>query len=339
MQEYKKRIKEVASDEGYRLARFNKKNNIHAIAQDFEKWAKGFLQEMPQPFLQYDKKLETYFRFVELIAPGTSDGMDAWVSPIFVPNKHSFVIFVSLEMLRGVSDKLIEMKGEKKHLFPLLAASFSFIFLHEWSHIVKAHIPFLFTSEYKKEQRKISFHIVKSRSTQVKTPRRLTEIRIQRAMEIDADLMAITLINQFLAGSLPISPLFKGPFMNNAAIYGEAVAITTRLLEQWRRSRSGLKYNSKTGEHPHPDIRYLFLEAWMGGANRRKENKQYLETFKGFKKGFNKATKQMDLTGKQFFPLFDHLRTKGAKFSLAEYKTLETDLTIYLRPGLLRFHI
>ena len=45
---------------------------------------KRVLKDMPQPFLQYDKKLETCFRFVELIAPGASDGIDAWVSPVFV---------------------------------------------------------------------------------------------------------------------------------------------------------------------------------------------------------------------------------------------------------------
>ena len=330
----------AASDEGYQLVRLNKKYEIHSFALNFASWANEFLQQMPQPFLQYDKKLISYFRFVEPDVTGKSDGLDAWVSPVFVSGKHVFVIFISLDIVRGVAELFMEMKENQKHARALTTASLIFVFLHEWSHIVKAHIPFFFARKYSMlTNENLSFHLIKTGDTRKKTEVKLARIRVHRSMEIDADLLAINLINQFLSAPKLKSPLYQGPLLSNPAIYGEAIAVMTRLMEQWRRNRSKTRYDPLTDPHPHPDIRYLFLSAWMRGVNREKENdKKFLKTLKGFKTGFNKATTRMDKTGNQYFPLFDHLRKRGLRSSLAEYDIIKNKLNS-LRLRLIGFHI
>lgn len=108
-------------------------------------------------------------------------------------------------------------------------------------------------------------------------------------MEIDADLLALGLILQFISThSSGTLFLYAGDEMNDPHTFGEAIAIVIRLLEQWRRVVAKSKYNPTETVHPHPDVRYVFFTAWLMALDRDKDRDEgFIEYAKLFQKGFD----------------------------------------------------
>lgn len=357
------RIADLAERFGYRLKTFDEDDANDLIAKDFSFRANRFLSAyITYPVPQYRSPVEIHFRFVE-IKPSTysvSHGLEAWTAPLFGSGKHAFVIFLSINLLRGISDvctamvvgaeRLIAGVTEQdmeqrfeKEIYPRIAASLTFIFLHELAHIVRAHIPFFYQEKYNKHKQKegLCFYLIQNSLLSEHPHSEAEKIRVHRSMEIDADLLAIGLVLQFVTTHKAGTPfLYEEAEMNDPQMFGEAIAVVTRLLEQWRRVVSQTTYSASETLHPHPDVRYVFFTAWLLTRERKEDHDEdFIRNATLFQKGFDAVQQKMETFGNQFFPLFEYLQTQGRDTYLGEYEQLRIDLDDYLRPRLKEFRV
>lgn len=358
------RIKQLAAERGFQLLKSDGSDADAIIATDFAEAARRFLEPYSgYSFTPYRSPVRIYFHFVEPMKMQLPDrhSLDAWVSPVFGEKTHSFVIFVSISLLRSISQVLMSMavgpmalvngvtqqqleQHFPTYVLPRSRAALTFIFLHELSHVVRAHIPFFYTKQYSENwsEERLSFHLIeKSRANITRPGRKLGDIRVHRSMEIDADLLAIGLIHENLSNPATANRfLFDGRENNDPGMFGHAIAIVTRLLEQWRRSVSGIRYSPRTAWHPHPDIRNIFVSSWSLARRKHQDRTPaFVSTAEQFERGYDHAAAELKQFGPYFFPLFEYLSKKGKQEALEEYEILRKDLDNYLRPRLNTFLI
>jgi hypothetical protein len=273
-------LEELANLSGYRLKVFDLEDANDIIAWEFQSLATTFLEKVGTAVnTKYGEAVQVFFRFVKkdssILEEEDVHALDAWVVPLHNKHECQFAIFLSVAMLRGIislftavavgpqevmggiSEQTITEKFESD-IYPYTAASLVFILLHEWVHIVQAHIPFLYSKKYmnSRKQALLSLHLIKPVPVSNLRSSR-NQLRIHRSMEIDADLMALGIIMHFLEEKMPL--LYDNVNINQPYVFGKSIAIVTRLLEQWRRTVSKEAYDPTTAYHPHPDVRRIFF--------------------------------------------------------------------------------
>lgn len=352
---------DLAHEYGYRLKTFNEDDANDLIAQEFQQWAARFIdQHLGESSRIYGDIIYIHFRFVEkdpfFLRAEEDHAIEAWVRRFDDTSCHIFGIFVSMAMVRSIFDVFTAMvlgpevikrgvteedmaKNFETGIYPFVVAALIFVMLHELSHVIRAHIPFVCRDNFASRAglSQLTFHMVNPRSINEIPLSRESWVRLHRSMEIDADLIAIGLIIEFLSSGIEF---YSGKLMNQPFVFGQAVAIMSRLLEQWRRAVSNDKYEPHISIHPHPDIRYVFFTAWL--LARKKENdrsEKFIEAAVEFEKGLDAANEKMAVFGTQFFPLFEYLEATGRDAYLDEFELIRVDLYYYLRPELEVFRI
>lgn len=203
---------------GYRMHKFSEEDANDIIALDFQQKSNMMLKQYSKfPFRQYGESgVHMHLRIVERKQISEQQhGLDAWVAPLFDKDKHAFAIYLSIGLVRGISEVFTAMAvGPEKlisgivsqdmeehfqnYIYLRITSALTFILLHETAHILRAHIPFYYQERYARGRKnaRLSFHLIESTEG---TESFMRSARVHRSMEIDADTLAIGLIHEFLS--------------------------------------------------------------------------------------------------------------------------------------------
>jgi len=341
-------IPAVAARYGYRLRAFSGDDANDIIAEDFQRTANHFLAvQCAQTLPRYPSDIAVSLHFVDPLYTHF-DGFDVLVVPTGEVDRHHFAILISMGILRGLTSAYASLAADpadllsgtaagsindrfETQIYPQVSAALIFMLFHEFGHVLRGHLPYFFGTDYRLAAGN-AFHLIASQTEAIP----LSAVRTHRAMEIDADLLALGLMLYFFTDKeLNKDQLFPPLLLRDASLAGEAVYILMRLLELWRREKTKRPYDPALAMHPHPDVRHIFLEAWMRA--RELEQHELVPVLPFFSAGSKRAQEKLGRLGKQFLPDMEYLREAGAEVLMAEYDVLKTDLYAILKPALETF--
>jgi hypothetical protein len=327
---------------GYRICCFDEEDANHIIALDFQERVRDFLQVLSSDaFPNYSKPVEISFYFVSGIEEKALD-LDIFVTPVSKPNYHAFCIAIPIKVVGHLTTifTALEVGPNKveaglspsdidefifRKIYHRTFAALVYSFLHEFSHIRLAHIPFLSPKKYNfnTDLERLSLGQL-TKPTGLPKSRRMC--RLHRAIEIDADLLAIQYIIEFVtSNNLGKFFQFSSESVDDPVLFGSSLYIFMQVLELWRQTINGAEY-SPDCFHPHPDIRSIFLEGLIMMRTERKVEGGY-GFEEGFVEGMKDAASQRDKFGHDFLPEFKYLKDRGIDAVMKEYDVLRLDLT------------
>ena len=338
---------------GYQQTSFDNDNANHLIAKDFYERAMFFLDALGDiEFPNYADPVEITFQIVSPIDE-RSLGLDIFVTPILSTESNAFCIAIPVNVVShlttifttvelgpdkveaGVTDTDIDDVVFRK-IYLLTFASLSYAFFHEFAHIRRAHIPFLYPHKYQTRNRasKLALGQLSNPGNQNKS----TEtFRLHRGIEIDADLLAIQYLMEFVREeNFSKFFSFESNEMNHPELFGASIYIVMQLLELWRQSINGVQF-TKSGPHPHPDIRAIFVESLILMRAEQGLTEQ-VDFERKFVEGMKVYASKKDGFGANFLPEFRYLEENGIDAAMEEYDVLRSDLSI-LKEKLQHFRV
>lgn len=336
----------------YQISVFSEEDANYIIANDFQQRANQLLQSHAQETIsKYGGPIQVRLHFVDKIRQKPLEeahGLDAFVAPGVDLTSHSFYIFISMDLIRGLtslfshlvvgppnSSKLLPETVILTHFNAIYGRVFSslvFIFFHEYAHILRGHLPFLFPGQYRKGL--LSLHEGIDQSPLIPPPL----VHLHRVTEIDADLLALGLLNELLATkALDEAFGFPAVKLQDPIQFGESIYILMRVMEVWRQTIKTGIYDSQRAMHPHPDIRQLFIDAWLLARRQTDRGPDFFTINQQVQQGMEQAREKIDAYGDKFLPGLQYITAPGRAAALTEFETLRIHLETYLRPALLTF--
>lgn len=305
-----------------------------------------------------DNKVEVFFEFIKrdtLEEDEDPPGFDVFVVPIAaLEQPHCFAVFISTELITSLTKihstielgpevaletlSVKEVEALFRVVFPRVFSTLTFLFFHEYGHVMQAHFPFLFPQRYENPAKKsfLSLHQIKTSNDAIK----LNQTRLHRAIEMDADLASISLIVRFLSMESAEAPdFFLKEIIEEPEIIGESISILIGVMELWRKTFSVTPYSKERVLHPHPDIRQIFLSSWLTTRRPEDHSDRFFEIASAIHKGMEAASDKVAKLGSSFLPYFSHLKNKDKHEIENECEEIRQDLYDKLRPTLSTFSI
>ena len=347
------RLSQTASIYGYQLASYSDEDAHEIVAKDFQRRANSFLQEFNGQYAQkYRGPIHSYVHFVTPLPSHETKGFDTFVAPLLFRKGHEFGVFISMKILRGIQPIFTYLElGPEKTMKGLLEADFShnfekvyhftfaslvYILMHELSHVLRIHIPYLHPQTYQKANAKLALAMHEGENLSASsTP---DKIRLHRSMEIEADLVGIGLIVELLSNDeMERAFLWANDEFDDPAIFGQAIFLLMSLLELWRQTVSKEPYQAQTNGHPHPEIRQLFIDSWIRTRKKEERGEKFFQVVEGLKKGMDEIREKIDAFGPKFLPGLQYIMNQGHDKTLQEYEVIQRDLYHHLKPSLANF--
>ncbi|MCI4669678.1 MAG: hypothetical protein MRZ79_16200 [Bacteroidia bacterium] len=339
----------------YQLADFQEEDAYDIIAKDFQERANTFLDRFNgQQIGRYKGRVDVHVQFVEPLPGAETKGFDTFVAPLIFSQENGFGIFISVKMLRsivsifnfllagpnkggeGISKEEVDTNFQE--VYTLTFSSLVYILMHEYSHVLRAHIPYLDSDAYRKASSglKLAMHEGENLSSDVSA----NYIRLHRSMEVEADLIALGLIVEMLSNEeMEAAFLLPNAELNDPEVFGKSIFLLMRLMELWRQTLSSQTYDAAKNGHPHPEIRQLFLDSWLLARQKEDRGEAFFRVSKGLQKGMDEIREKIYDFGPEFLPNLQYIMGLGQERTLSEYEVLQEDLYDYLKPGLAKFSI
>lgn len=325
---------------GYQQASFDDDDANHVIAMEFCERVTFFLEALGD--IEFPNYLDTVEIDFQIVSPTNSEnlGLDIFVTPVSSVDSNAYCIAIPINVISHLTAVFtaIELGPHRienqvtdadidEHTFQrvylLTFASLSYAFFHEFAHIRRAHIPFLYPDKYKNSSNagKIALGQLSILGSQNEDE----VFRLHRSVEVDADLLAIQYLMEFVRQE-NFSKFFSfdSNEMDSPELFGSSVYIMMQLLELWRQSIHGIAF-SKNGPYPHPDIRAIFVESLIIMRAEQGEVEQVAFERK-FVEGMKIYAGKKDKLGANFLPEFQYLEKNGIDAAMEEYDILRTDL-------------
>lgn len=210
----------------------------------------------------------------------------------------------------------------------LTAIALEFIYLHEFAHAFRAHVPYL-----RQKEPVTRFGLCEVGDLElIPIPKPI----VNQAIELDADLTALGIQLHQASTSKRPSSITGGDDVSYAEDLGYVLAIVFRLFELWRRDLQGKSYDASDASHPHPDVREVICDAWL--AQRIKEDGMIKpELCKAVRRGRDRGEGDIDKLGPDFLPRMSYPHEQGKDLILLEIESVKEQLYEKVRPDLNTF--
>lgn len=160
-----------------------------------------------------------------------------------------------------VRDPGFLVSSEADESLQLTSVAIEFIYFHELTHAIRAHIPYLQARGVLDRAClcEIGAHATENPSLPI----------VHQAVELDADLTALGIQLHFAsAGQRASSIVGTDDPANYCKRLGFALGVVFRVFELWRRDLRGVPFNPEKATHPHPDVREILADAWLAQRDR-----------------------------------------------------------------------
>lgn len=347
------KLSKTAAIYGYRLASVSEEDAHAIMAKDFQERAYSFLSRFNgQESEKYRGQIHVHVSFVEPLAASGKQGFDVFVAPLLFRKHHEFGVFISMMVLRGINTLLnylvagptgslhglseAEIEKNFPEVYRLSFAALVYILMHEYAHVLRAHIPYSNPKLYQGPSPAMALAMHEGEN--LPSDASHTRIRLHRSMEIEADLIALGLIVELLSNE-EIEGGFLSPNaeLNDPAAFGQSIFLLMRLMELWRQTLASEPYEAGMNGHPHPEIRQLFVDSWLMARQREDRGERFFQVTKGLQEGMDTIREKIYDFGPEFLPNLQYIMSQGKENVLKEYEDLQKDVYDYLKPGLAAF--
>jgi hypothetical protein len=225
-----------------------------------------------------------------------------------------------------VRDPAFLVSGEAEEPLRLTSVALEFIYLHELTHAIRGHIPYL-------EERGLLDRacLCEIGAHATDTP---TLPEIHQAVELDADLTALGIqLHYASAGQRACSIVEVEDPQAYCRRLGFALGVIFRVFELWRRDLRGVPFEPAKSTHPHPDVREVLADAWL--AKRDAEpggiNQDLCETVRSSR---DKGQAAIQALGPSLVPRMSYLQTRHKDDVAREIEQVRATLYDTVRPDL-----